>query len=134
MVGFIADSAAQFAGNIDRARGLPERFPDSRPAGSRAPSRSTRCRHSAPCSTIRRATRRWIVIEHQLAAIVALQKADTFAAAQVDGRPNLHGNRNSPSQRQPIRRAGTLNMSHNSNGFKALDETTVQTRMKPRMG
>ena len=37
-----------------------------------------------------------VFAEDQLTAIVSLHEADAFSAAQVDGRPNLHENGDSP--------------------------------------
>ena len=55
-----------------------------------------------------RATR--VFAEDQLAAKVSLHEADAFSAAQVDGRPDLHGKRNSPKA-IALREGETVNMA-----------------------
>jgi hypothetical protein len=37
-----------------------------------------------------------VFAKDHFAAIVSLHEADTFSAAKIDGRPNLHGKRSSP--------------------------------------
>ena len=92
---------------VRRERRPPRRSP--RTAGrlavepSRAPSRSTRCRHVGPLADPAAGHRGRVVAVDGFPLIVALLQADALAAAKINGRPDLHSPGSSPCGSQPAR-------------------------------
>ena len=109
---FVANAAAKFAGDFNGRQNRTNAVEIGRPSFASAVE-IDQMEALGPLADQTAGGGGGIVVEDRFAAIVSLLEADTFAAAQVDGRPNLHGRKNSP-QHDADPRTETRNMAQDA--------------------